>query len=300
MLIDENLALIEAIKLCLSESNFPLTAEEICETLEAKHSYKIFGDTPKNSIRSRLSTNINNLGAVSEFARFSKGTYGLRLWLELHPEKYLEYSSKKSQEIRMNEYLPVFPKSQIIEIVPYTGFTKVPVPTNWFQKNCSRKIRTEAEKDLNLVQLVSVFVIHFGDQVLTHTRSKWAPEKRLHGEKSVHFGGHINFEEILSFFDPFDPISPTPNVIRELEEEIEFKDAYKIKYEGLIYDDSREVSSQHLGICYSVNITSEKYKIGEKGYHINANLDDINRIKTHKNEFENWSRLLIENLDIFS
>ena len=65
---------------------------------------------------------------------------------------------------------------------------------------------------------------------------------------------------------------------------------------GLLYDSNREVSSQHLGLVYTVEMNDSEYEIGEKGYHINDELTEINYVIDNKNEYENWSVELINKI----
>ena len=130
-----------------------------------------------------------------------------------------------------------------------------------------------------------------------HTRSKRAPEERLHGERSLIFGGHITYEEVNSLFDPFDPYGSHPFIKRELKEEIDINDIFEINPVGFLYDKNRDVSSQHLGLVYVVNMTSDRYQIGEKGYHINDEMTKLVEVFENKEKYENWSVELIKYLE---
>tara|TARA_R110001583_G_scaffold173897_2_gene328010 strand:- start:6028 stop:6957 length:930 start_codon:yes stop_codon:yes gene_type:complete len=292
-----NLTLLKVIALSLKRSNEPKTAEELLTYISNHNLYIFNGKTPKTAIRSRIATDIDKFGEESKFVRLQKGTYGLRSWLDESPDKYEEYIFEKSQELRMNEYLAVFDKEKLSEIIIDTGLTYKEIPADWFKVNCKQKVRYEAEKDFTLIQLISVFVIFFNGEIITHIRSKRAPESRLHGERSILFGGHITYEDISGLFNPFDPNSPMPWIKRELIEEVDIVDKYKMKPIGLLYDDSRSVSSQHLGLVYFVELSNESYSIGEKGYHIQDEFQNIERIKESSLDFENWSVILINEID---
>ena len=291
--------LIDYIEDAFNYSRQPLSAEDILRVITKYLQIQLNGKTPTTAIRARLSQDIEAHGERSRFARFARGKYGLRKWLHKYPEKYTEFNVRASRDLRMEEDLAVFDRELLSQLsIDKLKFTSI--PTEWFRENCFSLRRREAENDDQLVQLVSVFLIRYQNKILTHVRAGWAPESRLHGEKSVHLGGHINYEEIFGLFDPFDTDSDYPWVLRELFEEIDIKDDSKlpkIKTIGLLYDDSRDVSKQHLGLCYLVDLLSDDFSIGEKGYHIDAELIDKNEIKIESSTFENWSRILISELE---
>lgn len=288
--------LLDVIKIALEQANRPLTAEALLKEVTHSNLYGFTGKTPKTIIRARLSEDIDKHQSESEFVRLQKGTYGLRKWLIEKPEKYKEYEVQKKKNQLMDEYLAVFDKSILNQIVDNNGLNEVKIDSNWFKENCFSKVRKDAELDFSVVQLISVFLIKFGNNIITHTRSARAPESRLHGERSIIFGGHITYDEVNTLFDPFDPNSSHPFIERELEEEITILNNYQMTPVGLLYDSNREVSSQHLGLVYIVEMNDSEYEIGEKGYHINDELTEINDVIDNKNEYENWSVELINKI----
>ena len=209
--------LLDVIKIALEQANRPLTAEALLKEVTHSNLYGFTGKTPKTIIRARLSEDIDKHQSESEFVRLQKGTYGLRKWLIEKPEKYKEYEVQKKKNQLMDEYLAVFDKSILNQIVDNNGLNEVKIDSNWFKENCFPKVRKDAELDFSVVQLISVFLIKFGNNIITHTRSARAPESRLHGERSIIFGGHITYDEVNTLFDPFDPNSSHPFIERELE-----------------------------------------------------------------------------------
>lgn len=292
--MDNNL--LEVIYRILNKVNKPLTAEAILKEVVSENIYIFKGRTPKTVIRARLAENLEQFKDNSEFVRLQKGTYGLREWLNKHPEMYKEYIPNKKRNQLMEEYLAVFDKDNLNQLINHNGFNSVNIDSDWFKNNCTAKVRHEAELDYSIIQLISVFIIKYDNEIITHTRSAKAPESRLHGERSIIFGGHVTYEEVNSLFDPFDPKSTHPFIIRELEEEINIIDDYKMTPMGLIYDSSRDVSSQHLGLVYMVEMSTKEYEIGEKGYHINDELTHVDEILSNKVEYENWSIELIDKI----
>ena len=156
--------------------------------------------------------------------------------------------------------------------------------------------RREAEDDFSVIQLVSVFVIRHRDRYLTYKRTKRLPESRLHGVYSLGFGGHLNPNDLAPLLNIFDPAVGIAFLERELREELKFESLgpTAISYRGLIYDDSREVSKQHLGLAYQVVADSDHFEIGERGFLIDAKYETLDQIQRRRNDFENWSLLLID------
>ena len=156
--------------------------------------------------------------------------------------------------------------------------------------------RREAEEDLSVIQLVSVFIVHHDDRYLTYKRTKRLPESRLHGMYSIAFGGHLNPDDISRLLNIFDPGLGAALLERELGEELRLKagEITEISYRGLLYDDSRPVSRQHLGISYDVWLRTGKFEIGERGFLMDAKFETLEQIQARLSDFENWSHMIIE------
>ena len=158
--------------------------------------------------------------------------------------------------------------------------------------------RALAEEDISVIQLVSVFIIRFGHKILTHKRTKRLPESRLHGYYSLSFGGHLNPDDVAPLFNLFAADQAYPMLERELHEEVRFPDGVLgLTYRGLLYEDSRDVSRQHMGVVYEVAAHTGRFEIGERGFLIDAKYETVDEIRGRLNEFENWSVLLLRSLE---
>jgi predicted NUDIX family phosphoesterase len=165
--------------------------------------------------------------------------------------------------------------------------------------------RDVAEGDYSVIQLVSVFIVRFEDRFLTYRRTKRLPEARLHGFYSIGFGGHLNPEDVFGkagmvsgsppLLDIFKPGVGEALLQRELSEELRFptEASPSVEYRGLLYDDSRPVSAQHLGIVYDVHIDTMDYEIGERGFLMDSKFETLDEIHARIEEFENWSLLVV-------
>ena len=270
----------------------PLTAPEIVEGARARGLLKTSGRTPEQTMKSKLATNILTNGDRSPFMRAAKGRFALREWKGEYPE----HIADRYQKALVDEDIVVFPATSLRRYVPVDGLYHGNFDKSELYNECRPMRRREAEDDFSVIQLVSVFVIRYSDQYLTYKRTKRLPESRLHGVYSVGFGGHLNPSDLLPLLNIFDPAVGLPLLERELREEVKFESlgSTHISYRGLIYDTSREVSKQHLGLVYDVLASSPAFEIGERGFLMHPKYETIEEIDRRRDDFENWSLLLID------
>jgi predicted NUDIX family phosphoesterase len=277
----------------LKSTGTPLSSDEITE-IGLKEKWLVSkGKTPSESMRARLSTNILNSKGSSFFIRTQSGKFGLREWQQSENE-YIAPRFKKSL---MDEDIVVFSKKSLHKYVNGPGLHVTP-PNNRTGLVAELKTmrRSLAEDDFTVIQLISAFIVRFENRYLTYKRTKRLPESRLHGYYSIPFGGHLNENDILPLFDIFNPEVAFLVLQREFEEEIRLPNnkISSISFRGLLYDNSREVSKQHLGVVYDVYLDSSDYLIGERGFLIDPKFETLNEIESRRNEFENWSWIILD------
>ena len=99
-------------------------------------------------------------------------------------------------------------------------------------------------------------------------------------------------------FNIFDPEQSHAFLTRELYEELRLEgkgnSVVGLDYVGVLYDDSRPVSRQHLGLVYDVTLKSDKFDIGERGFLMDPKFESLTEIQGRISEFENWSVMLVE------
>ena len=244
----------------LKDSQEPLTAQEITEIALRKNHLQTSGLTPWQTMKSKLSTEILRSGTGSIFMRTAKGKFALRAW----KERLGEHVADRYTKALFDEDIIVFPAGSLARYVPHIGIHKNDFDRDALLGECRPMRRREAEEDLSVIQLVSVFVVHHGERYLTYKRTKRLPESRLHGSYSIAFGGHLNPDDISRLLNIFDPSLGGPLLLRELGEELRLRvgEVGEIMYRGLLYDDSRPVSRQHLGIAYDVFVKTGEFEIG--------------------------------------
>lgn len=284
---------LNVAKLVLEEKKTPLTSTEIVNLAMAKGLLVSRGRAPEEIMKSKLSTDILRQKSESDFMRTEKGKFALRSW----GTKFDEYIANRFKKALLDEQIAVFPAGSLRKYITTKGLTLASLENSKQLIAESRlMIRRLAELDTSVIQLISVFVVHHGDRYLTYKRAKHLPEDRLHGFYSAIFGGHLNLSDILPLFDVFASRNVDLQPVRELKEELRLPPTEfpLIKYKGLLYDDSRDVSRQHLGIVYDVSLQSESYEIGERGFLIDPKFETLSEIDSRIEEFENWSVTIIE------
>lgn len=275
----------------LKDLGKPLTAREIASIALRDNRLQSGGRTPWQTMKSKLSTDILSSGQTSLFMRTEKGKFALREW----KARFGEHVADRYQKALFDEDIIVFPTDSLSKYVPSVGIHRNSFDRDALLVECRPMRRREAEEDLSVIQLVSVFVVHHGDRYLTYKRTKRLPEARLHGCYSVAFGGHLNPDDVSRLLNIFDPALGGALLERELGEELRLRigEITHISYRGLLYDDARPVSRQHLGIAYDVFLKTGQFEIGERGFLIDAKFETLQQIQARIGEFENWSEMIV-------
>jgi predicted NUDIX family phosphoesterase len=279
----------------LMEEGKPLSYKEIINIGKEKGWLITEGKTPAESMRARLSENILHKKEKSLFMRTASGMFGLRIWLN-SSEEYIAPRFKKSL---LDEVIVVFPVNLLEKYVHGPGLYVLPTKD---RKEMITELkpmpRFLAEENINVIQLISVFIVRFENKYLTYRRTRKLPEKRLHGYYSMFFGGHLNPDDVdLPLLSDFtDSINAKLMFKREFKEELRLpsEELPELNYKGLLYDNNRLVSRQHLGIVYDVYLNSSKYSIGERGFLMDSKFETLEEIENRKQDFENWSWIIIE------
>lgn len=154
--------------------------------------------------------------------------------------------------------------------------------------------RGPAESDESVRQLISYIIfVHRGD-VLVYRRLKKSGERRLHGNYSIGFGGHINDGD--SGYEAA--------VDREAREELQFPVGRPVmEYRGFVLDDSNAVGRVHLGIVHVAHIpmrafnpiSNEPDSVEITNFYHPDHLSDFLMDKK-KWPFEQWSHYCIQAL----
>ena len=270
----------------LKKEGVPLGTKELTDIAIKSGILKTTGKTPHQTMKSKISTNILKYKDKSLFKRAEAGKFALREWKTIK-----EYISPRYKKALFDEEILVFKKEHLSQFVDKNGVTAKINRFSDLVSQLNRVLisvkRSDAENNYDLIQLISVFIVKYGDLYLTHKRTKRLPESRLHDFYSIMFGGHLNPNDLLPVLNDLD-------IKREFKEELKLTYEPNIEYRGLLYDDSREVSKIHLGIVCDVPLKNMEYEIGERGFLMDPKFETIDQIKDRIDDFENWSHLIVK------
>ena len=150
--------------------------------------------------------------------------------------------------------------------------------------------RPQAEEDPGYKQIIPYVVIRRGGQVFSTRRLSKGGEARLHGKISLGVGGHISAGDDLAGDDAL-----MRGLYRELDEEVAFSRPHgEPRFLGLINDDSNDVGSVHLGLCFLLE-TDGEVAVRETEKLRGAWLE-LSELPALKEEMETWSSLLLDTL----
>lgn len=285
---------LNAAHAVLERSGRPMTAREITQDALDQGYLSTSGKTPWQTMKSKLSTDILTLGERSLFMRSAEGTFALRAWSKVRAE----FVADRFQRALFDEEILVFPASSLRKYAPGPGIHRS-LDDRLLLAECFGMRRREAEEDLSVIQLVSVFIIRHNDRVLTYKRTRRLPESRLHGYYSLNFGGHLNPADVVPLFSILKPEEGWVWLRRELHEEVRLPPhaVRRFKYRGLLFDDSKPVSRQHVGVVYEAFVDTATFEIGERGFLMDPKYETVEAIRSRAMEFENWSLVLLNAIE---
>ncbi|WP_035602641.1 hypothetical protein [Haloferula sp. BvORR071] len=154
--------------------------------------------------------------------------------------------------------------------------------------------RATAEADPTHKQLIPYCLIRCGTSILTYTRGKSGGEDRLHAQRSVGVGGHIN--PVDTGNGRTGPDAYQAAVERELDEELIFDTAHTNRIAALLNDDSNEVGRVHLGIVHVIDVENTRISAREDAL---ANLEFIELAELQGPllpHLETWSQHVIRDI----
>jgi predicted NUDIX family phosphoesterase len=282
---------LDAAAEVLEKARQPLGPTDIAEAISEAGLVESSGLTPAQTIKAKLSTDILRRRERSRFMRTDKNRFALRAWRDRYPE----YVADRFQKALLDEDIVVFQRELLGRFVSGPGVHVLSdEATQELLVSLVSMQRREAEEDFSVIQLVSAFLVRVDDKVATYKRTKRLPESRLHGYFSCLFGGHLNPEDVPPLFSIFDPILGPAFIQRELNEELRLPEPPELKLVGVIYDDVREVSRQHLGVLYEATPrSSENIEVGERGFLQQLRFETPAEIRGRISDFENWSEMVL-------
>ena len=149
-------------------------------------------------------------------------------------------------------------------------------------------------------QILPYIVVTDGEgKYLSYSRN--GTETRLHGSRSIGVGGHVDIYDSYDTYNEEDTYwqSIEATILsackRELEEETlwqDYDDYLAVDFDKLIVDTSNSVGSVHVGLFTTLVYPNAK---PQEELH-DAKWLTVDELKASIDEYENWSKLIIEGL----
>lgn len=141
-----------------------------------------------------------------------------------------------------------------------------------------------------LPQLLPYIYVKCGNEYLTYARK--GKETRLHGKRSMGFGGHVELEDLD--MTPLHTLHCSAN--RELQEELGLDTTLHLTDE-FIYSTYDQVSQVHIGIIGFVEITDKSLIKADETEVLDPQWKTIEQIRAKLDGYERWSQILAKHLD---
>ena len=260
---------IRVARQVLKAERQPMSPREIWWTGKDKlglFSDKIAGQTPWQTLKSKLSVNVRRNGDQSEFIRTAPGKFFLRELIDEHTKIYPAPPLRPPN--RMENVL-VFPTSVLDRCGRFQG-----IKTSWRKiarhvldpKTGNYLSRPEAEVANDYKQVVTYIMVCQQSKILAFKRGtyNWA-EEFLRGCQCIGFGGHVA-ESDNDLFDR-DWLGIRRTVARELDEELQLpsKDKERLARDtgleivGVLNDDSSDVGRRHFAFIFRYQVSDDPY-----------------------------------------
>jgi predicted NUDIX family phosphoesterase len=142
-------------------------------------------------------------------------------------------------------------------------------------------LRSEAEGNPSLRQLVPYVVLLRESEVFAVTRAQKQSESRLHHKLSIGIGGHLTEPSVIA------------GARRELNEELDLDRAVilQLVFLGFINDLSTAVSRDHLGCLYVCAITGEA--VVREADKMWGKFRSLAYLEEHTGSLESWSQIAL-------
>jgi predicted NUDIX family phosphoesterase len=147
------------------------------------------------------------------------------------------------------------------------------------------------ESDPDFKQLVPYVILSHGGRVAMYRRGKPGGERRLHGLRSIGFGGHVGLEDAVVIDGTLDvERTLAAAAAREIDEEIDAGTIISRTRLGYLSDEETPVGRVHLGVVELWTTAAERIFPRESAIDecVMTSIDELERLA---GEMESWSRL---------
>lgn len=285
---------LEAAEAILREFGRPMSSRELAVHMKNMEAVRIEGQTPWKTVNARLSEDIRSLGQSSKFLRTGHGQFGLREW-----EDATEFVGAQRKINPVDETILVIKRDVLAgHETKTTKHGLFDVDIRHLLQDAEEMVRLDAEQTTDVVQLVPTFLVRKDGRLLCYTRTKRLPEKRLHNQRSLSFGGHMQSDDVPELFF-FDDEILSRFLCRELYEELELTPPPKhIEFLGMLHLDGNDFELQHAGLIFDVLLeTGGNCASLEPGMHTDIAFEDIDSLNENRDQHDSWSRVFLNILE---
>jgi predicted NUDIX family phosphoesterase/dephospho-CoA kinase len=260
------------------------------------------GATPHQTIKARISDDINKRKKYSDFKRVGKGLFALRNFGNT------EYNAQPFvKRISQSDYVLVIDSEKLKRFGLFNG-----IKANNYKKHLEFILnkkngffipRLRAEKETKYKQILSYILVEKNQQLLQFVRGVYTnADSMLRGSFCIGFGGHVQSDDLNLFEEVYHDNGFTNSVKRELLEELKIPESSinqdNLKIIGILNDDSSEVGKSHIAIVQKLNldkieIGNVKTLKGEKSIN-QLKFVPINELGKDFEMYEYWSKLCIK------
>ena len=141
-----------------------------------------------------------------------------------------------------------------------------------------------------------ITIMDLDGNYLTYSRN--GTETRLHGSRSIGIGGHIDITDMYDTeYNLVNSILETiaQSTFRELQEEVDISAAIDINLlDRIIVDTTNSVGKVHVGLTSTIVMDYTDIQPQEELH--DAKWLSVEELKANIDEYENWSKLIIEGM----
>lgn len=266
-----------------------------------------FGKTQHKTLQARLSEHILKFRDKSLVYRTSPGRFFLREFMDsgtIDPRYKVEFHARRRKKDLSNENVLVIPRNTLDEN-NISGFVNDPreVLSLIKRTDAHYKVRKHAEEDFNIKQFVTYVIVVKNDRVLSYRRGKFSNAgKELLQARSIGFGGHVS--DLDADFLDRDTFGIKNNATRELleelwlehDEQINLQRSETLQLLSFINVDDTQEARKHIA-CVLLYFCTPEFEPKKGELSINdLRWLDVTRRPNDLDDFELWSKILIEKL----
>jgi predicted NUDIX family phosphoesterase len=158
--------------------------------------------------------------------------------------------------------------------------------------------RSALETNEAFRQLIPYVVLHVGGKIVSYARTSAGSENRLHGKRSIGFGGHVELDDLVVKSGNIDLRGTLERATsREIYEEMGALEVVQRRWRGVLVDNRDAVDRVHMGIVAYWQL-AEIPKIGNEAAIGDVQLAPPGDIPSKA--LEAWSVLVLSDLKVLS